>query len=195
MDRLPDHVESPRLTIRRWNAGDADALSAAILASVDHLRPWMPWAADEPIGAVARRAMIERSNEEWAAGGGLVVGVFLADEVVGGSGLHRRLGPHGLEIGYWVHIDHTRSGYATEVAAALTTTAFTIDGIERVEIHHDKANVASAGVPRRLGFAPLPDTLKEITAPAEVGIHCGWVMGRSTWQGITARRRPPPRRR
>ena len=50
-ERLPDHVESPRLTIRRWNAGDADALSAAILASVHHLRPWMPWAADEPIGS------------------------------------------------------------------------------------------------------------------------------------------------
>ena len=85
------------------------------------------------------------------------MGVFLADEVIGGSGLHRRRGPHGLEIGYWVHIDHTRCGYASEVAAAMTTTAFTIDGIERVEIHHDKANVASAGVPRRLGFAPLPD--------------------------------------
>ena len=63
----------------------------------------------------------------------------------------------------------------------MTTTAFTIEAIERVEIHHDKANVASAGVPRRLGFAPLPDTLKEITAPAEIGIDCGWAMRRATW--------------
>jgi RimJ/RimL family protein N-acetyltransferase len=180
-ERLPDHVESPRLTIRRWNADDADAVSAAILANVDHLRPWMPWAADEPIGAAARRALIEHWNEEWEAGGDLFVGVFLAGEVIGASGLHRRRGPHGLEIGYWVHIDHTRSGYASEVAAAMTTTAFTFEPIERVEIHHDKANVASAGVARRLGFAPLPETLKDITAPAEIGIDCGWAMGRSTW--------------
>ena len=182
MDRLPDRVEAPRLTIRRWTAGDSDALSAAILASVDHLRPWMPWAADEPIGAEARRALIEHWNDEWEAGGDLVVGIFLADEVVGGSGLHRRRGPHGLEIGYWVHIDHTRSGYATEVAAALATTAFAVEAVDRVEIHHDKANVASAGVPRRLGFSPLPETLKEITAPAEIGIDCGWLMRRSTWR-------------
>ena len=55
MDRLPDHVESPRLTIRRWRPDDVDALSAAIVASVDHLRPWMPWAADEPIGSARAR--------------------------------------------------------------------------------------------------------------------------------------------
>ena len=68
MDRLPDHVESPRLTIRRWNAGDADALSAAIVASVDHLRPWMPWAADEPIG-IERAPCPDRALERGVGGG------------------------------------------------------------------------------------------------------------------------------
>jgi ribosomal-protein-serine acetyltransferase len=180
-DRIPDHIEAPRLTIRRWSADDADAVCAAIAASIDHLRPWMPWAADEPIGTAARRALFENWNVEWEAGGDLYTGMFLGDEVIGGSGLHRRRGPHGLEIGYWVHIDHTRSGYASEVAAALTTTAFAVEAIDRVEIHHDKANVASAGVPRRLGFSTLPETLKDVTAPAEIGIDCGWVMSRSTW--------------
>jgi ribosomal-protein-serine acetyltransferase len=187
MDRLPDHVAARRLEIRRWRAGDAAALSAAILASVEHLRPWMPWVAHEPIGVEARRALIEHWNDEWESGGDLVVGIFLADAVVGGSGLHRRRGPHSLEIGYWVHIDHTRSGYASEVATALTTAAFEIDAIDRVEIHHDKANVASAGVPRRLGFSPLPETLKDIMAPAEIGIDCGWVMRRATWHRRTDR--------
>ena len=37
-------------------------------------------------------------------------------------------------------------------AALLTDAAFAMPGIRYVEIHHAKANVASSGVPRRLGF-------------------------------------------
>ena len=44
------------------------------------------------------------------------------------------------------------SGYATELSAALTDLAFTVDGIELVEIHHDAANVRSAAVPAKLGY-------------------------------------------
>jgi RimJ/RimL family protein N-acetyltransferase len=61
-----------------------------------------------------------------------------------------------LEIGYWIHAGFLRRGLATRVSCLLTDAAFTVAGIERVEIHHDKANVASAGVPRRLGFTPSP---------------------------------------
>ena len=31
----------------------------------------------------------------------------------------RRIGPDGLEIGYWIRAGYTRLGYATEVARAL----------------------------------------------------------------------------
>jgi RimJ/RimL family protein N-acetyltransferase len=61
--------------------------------------------------------------------------------------------------------------------------AFAVDGIERVEIHHDKANVASAGVPRRLGFTFEGETQDSITSPGEVGIDCRWTMTRQDWAG------------
>ena len=48
--------------------------------------------------------------------------------------------------------------------------------IERVEIHHDKANIASAGVPRSLGYTFAGETLDAVTSPGEVGIDCRWVM-------------------
>ena len=51
---------------------------------------------------------------------------------------------------------------------ALTSLAFGIDEIEPVEIHRDKANVASAGVPRRLGFELLTETPDEISAPGRL---------------------------
>ena len=49
-------------------------------------------------------------------------GITLRDTgvVIGGSGIHMGLSNGARAIGYWVRADHTRCGYATEVAAALT---------------------------------------------------------------------------
>lgn len=64
----------------------------------------------------------------------------------------------------------------------VTDAAFSVPGIAHVEIHMDKANSASSGVPRRLGFRFLGETPHEVTAPAEVGIACSWRMDRALWQ-------------
>lgn len=181
MERPPEHLQTPRLTLRRWVAADAAACNAAVLASIEHLRPWMPWIAAEPLSVQDRIGLFERWDREWNDGGDLVVGIFQDGVVVGGSGLHTRRGPGVLEIGYWVHVDHGGQGIATEASAALTTAAFAVDGIERVEIHHDKANVASSGVPRRLGYTLVDETANAITSPGEVGVDCRWVMSRDDW--------------
>ena len=75
------------------------------------------------------------------------------ERVVGGCGLHGRHDEHGLEIGYWVHVDRIGQGLATEVSRALTDAAFAIPGIERVRIQCDERNVRSARVPEKLGYA------------------------------------------
>ncbi len=181
MDRLPDEIATPRLVLRRWRIEDVPALGAAILASLDHLRPWMAWASLEPLSDDDRVELIGSWDRQWADSGDAVYGVFRAGAVVGGCGLHRRRGPDTLEIGYWVHAGHLRQGYASELAAGLTTAAFAIDGIDRVEIHHDKANEASGGVPRSLGFTRGAEEPDEVEAPSEVGIDCTWSMGRDDW--------------
>jgi RimJ/RimL family protein N-acetyltransferase len=178
---LPERTSGPRLTLRRWTADDVDRLAAAVAASVEHLRPWMPWAAEEPLERATRLAKIREWEHDWSAGGDLVLAMELGDDVVGGCGLHHRVGPGALEIGYWVHADHARRGFATEAAGALTTLAFTVPGIERVEIHHDRSNVASAGVPRRLGFTLVAEEPDEPTAPAECGVECRWAVRRADW--------------
>ena len=62
------------------------------------------------------------------------------------------LGPGPLEIGYW--LDHSICGYGitTRVARAVASAVFEIDGIQRVEIHHDPRNFASGGVAKKAGF-------------------------------------------
>ncbi|MGH8889777.1 MAG: GNAT family N-acetyltransferase [Acidothermaceae bacterium] len=169
------------LVIRSWHESDAEAMSLAISESVEHLRPFMPWIADEPKSVEQRRELIAEFTKAEADDGDLVVGVFLDGRVVGGSGLHRRLGPGGLEIGYWVHRDFTRRGIASSVSRALTDHAFARPDIDRVEIHHDVANMASEGVPRALGFRHVGDEAREIKAPAETGVHRIWRITRPEW--------------
>jgi ribosomal-protein-serine acetyltransferase len=179
---LPAWVVSDRLMLRELQDADAPVQAAAVAASLDHLRPWMPWAADLPRPGVLLD-QVREARQARVDGGDAGYGAFFGAVSVGGCGLHRRRGPGVLEIGYWVHADHVRQGYATEMAAALTTAAFGVPGIERVEIHHDRANVASRGVPERLGFRFAGESPDEVTAPGEEGVDWAWEMPREGWSG------------
>jgi RimJ/RimL family protein N-acetyltransferase len=88
-------------------------------------------------------------------GADFIYGVFneRETEVWGGTGLHPRVGSGGIEIGYWVHVDHVNQGLATELAGALTRVAMEILRVNRVHIMCDPRNAASAAVPRKLGYA------------------------------------------
>jgi len=110
--------------------------------------------------------MLAKREQEWLDGGDVALAVIAEGHIAGGSGLHR-LGPGTLEIGYWIHPSFLRRGLATAASALLTDAAFGVTGIDHVEIHHDKANVASAGVPRR--------------PPSDAGIDFTWRMSRRAW--------------
>ena len=158
-------VETERLVIRCWEPDDAAALKAAVDSSLAHLQAWMPWAADEPTTLEVKRGLLSTFRDEFRHGANFVYGIFDRDgEVVGGTGLHPRRGPTDLEIGYWIRADRTRHGYATEATAVLTRVAIELVGIERVVILVDPRNVASLGVPRKLGFRE-EDTLDGVLLP------------------------------
>ncbi|MBV9603618.1 MAG: GNAT family N-acetyltransferase [Solirubrobacterales bacterium] len=180
--RLPERLEGPDgLLLRRWVIADAEALAGAVTESAEHLRPWMAWIAEEPVALELRRKRIAEWERDWSQGGDVILGLFVDGRVAGGGGLHRRLGPDGLEIGYWIHPAFLRRGLATRVAGTLTDAAFTVPGITFVEIHHDKANQASGGVPRKLGFEWLGEAPDDPEAPAELGIEWRWRMDRDAW--------------
>jgi ribosomal-protein-serine acetyltransferase len=181
-DRLPDHIEGSGLVVRRWAPADVEAMAKAVAESVEHLRPWMPWVEQEPLTLDQRRELVLGWERDWLAGGDIVLGVFRDGEIAGGSGMHRRIGPGGVEIGYWVHPGHLRRGVATTASALITEAAFTRAGMDRVEIRHDKANLASGGVPAKLGFTRVDEYSREIAAPAETGTGYVWRMERDTWE-------------
>ncbi|MEE8581659.1 MAG: GNAT family N-acetyltransferase [Myxococcota bacterium] len=156
-------IQSERLVLRCWEERDASLLKEAVDSSLDHLRPWMLWAAQEPEPVEAKQTRIRAYRSTFEEGGDYVYGVFdrAEERVLGAGGLHDRLGEGEREIGYWIRVDSLRRGYATEMAAVLTRVGFELVGLERMEIHCDPRNLPSRGVPRRLGYRHL-DTLPEV---------------------------------
>jgi ribosomal-protein-serine acetyltransferase len=166
--------------VRELREDDAPAMTRAVTESLGHLRPWMPWAATEPQDEAWRRGWIRERVTEHRAGGDLYAGFFADGTIVGAGGLHRRIGPRGLEIGYWVHAAWTRRGVATAGTGRLVELAFEDPEIDHVEIHHDAANVASGRVAERLGFTLVGEHRRAPQAPAESGVECVWRLGRSS---------------
>ena len=167
------------MKLRRLTDADAEELYRAVTESFDHLRPWSPWLVNG-YDVEAAAAYIRRAAEGWDDGtlfphaitvDGAIVGMAVADR-----------GPEDdlVEIGYWVHHAHVRQGIATAASAELVEFAFALDGVRRVQIWHDEANVASSGVPRRLGFTEIDRRTPPRESPigSRVGVDVVWELRR-----------------
>lgn len=173
------------VTLVAYDGTEAPVLASVVGANLAHLGPWMPWAQRAPTVA-EEEEVVARFRAQWDAG--TAYAYWLREEgtgeLVGGAGLHARVGEGGLEIGYWVRADRIRRGYATATARALTTAAFGVEGIVRVEIHCDETNLASARVPARLGYRLARVAASPREAPGESGREMVWVMDAETWASI-----------
>jgi RimJ/RimL family protein N-acetyltransferase len=182
MDNPAQILVHGEVELRRWRAADAPRVYQIVTASLDHLRPWLPFAAGFDRAKATQLA--DRFERDWESDGAYNYAITTRGAVVGSCGLIRRIGPGGLEVGYWLHPAHTGRGLATMAVRALVEQAFALPDVERVEIVHDTANTPSAGVPRRLGFIELgrraspPETL----TPGEAGVDIVWRLTRDAWR-------------
>jgi RimJ/RimL family protein N-acetyltransferase len=183
MALMPDRLQAGEIELRRWHSDYVDAIKAAVESSYLELHRWMAWAQTMPTteamsAVIAGGSASFEADREWQ----YVLREVASDELVGGAGLHRRVDPDALEIGYWVRTDRTGRGYATSSARALTDAAFASPlGFERVEIHMDQTNLASVAVPRKLGYRLVLEEDREILAPGHSGRGFIWNMERSSW--------------
>jgi ribosomal-protein-serine acetyltransferase len=172
-DRPPGTLVIGKLALNRWRPDDLEVLFSAVSGTLEHLRPWMSWAADHDRESIKR--FLAESNEGWVRGERFEYAIRdLQGHVIGSAGLLDRIGPGRLEIGYWVDGAHTRRGAATQAAAALTEAALALSWVTDVEIHHDEANLASRAVAHRLGFRLIGTYPRKPTAPAETEYEVRW---------------------
>jgi RimJ/RimL family protein N-acetyltransferase len=181
----PERIDAGVVTLRRNREADAAAVAKAVGESLDHLQPWMPWAKPGAASVQAQAARLAEVEAGWQRGTDFVYllvpedadGDATAgeDAVLGMIGLHRRLGPGAIEIGYWTHVAHSGRGYMTAAAKAITQVAEALDDVSRVEIHTDEANVRSAAIPPKLGYRLDRVDTRRPEAPAESGRLQIWV--------------------
>jgi RimJ/RimL family protein N-acetyltransferase len=199
----PERLVAGPLVLRKMRPEDAAAIAAVVGESLDHLRPWMPWANKDAADQRTQLARIIEADELWESGSDYIYAIFAAEDgapdggsadagsaagsadaghaddwdgaLAGTIGLHRRSGEGTIEIGYWIAVTHTRRGYGTTAARAVTSVAERLPGIKQVEIQCDEANVASAAIPRKLGYRLDRVEKHEPEAPGEQGRRMIWL--------------------
>lgn len=181
---LAYRILTPRLCLRSWAPSDAPKLVESITTSLDHIRSSLLWGKLEPQTVEEKAELLRKFRSNFDGGVDFVYAAFDRQEqqVIGGSGLHPRVYEGGVEIGYWIDVRHLRRGYATEITAALTRAAFEIEQLDRVEVHVDTRNVASAGVPEKLGFRHVATLPRSVKSPAGVGDRMIWMMLREDFR-------------
>lgn len=182
----PEELRGQLVTLRKYRPSDAGALKESIATSLRHLQGWMPWAGAPPTDESVL-AFLTPSIEGFGGEAPAHYAITLTEggRFVGGCGLTATVGEGALEIGYWVDVRHVGRGIATEAVRLLTDAALSLEGVTRVEIQCDEANLRSAAIPKRLGYRLDRVEVDDAEAPLEVGRCMIWVAERDSWNGRT----------
>ncbi|MBE7176409.1 MAG: GNAT family N-acetyltransferase [Mucilaginibacter polytrichastri] len=176
-------IETARLVIRCYEPGDAELLWHAVNESLDHIRPWIPFARYEPTSLMEKKALVRKFRGEFDLGINYVFGIFDKQngDFLGGTGFHLRAGKDAAEIGYWIHVDQTGKGIATEAVQALLQIAFCVERWNHIVIHCDPENAGSARIAAKLGFrhTVTQDTTAQDGSPQDTMV---WLLYRSEYE-------------
>lgn len=149
-----DELKNDRALVRSYRPEDAGDLFTSVVASREHMLPWLPFVTRYETIDDARE-FINRMRAAWLLREDFNAGLWdsATGDFVGAIGLHPRdWNVPVFEIGYWLRADMTGRGYITEAVKLLADYAFAAYDAKRVFIQCDARNERSAAVPRRLGF-------------------------------------------
>lgn len=105
--------------------------------------------------ALQAREWVQRQRERHPGGAGFSFAIAEAssNEAVGQIGLWLRELPAGrASVGYSVSPTHRGRGFASSALQALTTFAWTIPSLHRIELYIEPWNTASGGVAETAGY-------------------------------------------
>jgi ribosomal-protein-serine acetyltransferase len=151
---LPMPIWTPRLCIKPRFVGEGAIINAAICASLEHLKPWMPFAQTAP-SIVESEEHCRHAVEQFASRQEIILSIYSRDQkqFIGSTGLHEpRWDVPSFEIGYWVSKEFEGQGFVRESTHALTRYAVQVLGAKRVEIRCDSRNTKSLKTMQSLGF-------------------------------------------
>lgn len=148
---LPLHTD--RLLLRPFVDDDLEAFYDIYRRDeVARHMPWQPRTREMAIEMLDRvRTLTSFESEPCVIR--LAAVLPASGALIGDVGLTRTSAEHRQgEIGFIIHPDHQRRGYATEASSALLRMGFEELGLHRVIARADPRNAGSMGVMERLGM-------------------------------------------
>ena len=148
------------ITLRRFSHNLDQQRFDTIVASREHLLPWLPWAHfyqsfDE------MPKFIDGQIEAFEKGAVLGYDIIYKGQFAGAIDLHNFSAENrNCEIGYWLGKDFTGNGIMTRCADRITKYAFDEIDMHRVVIRAADKNTASWSVAERLDYV-YEGTLRE----------------------------------
>ena len=150
---IPEAITTSRLELRCFRTGDLDSLGRLQRSpGIARYLYWDPPDDEELVARLERRlgdtvVAIDGDRLSWA------VTTHADESLVADVTMILTSVEHcQLEIGYTVHPDHQRRGYATEAARALIDFGFGVVGAHRIVGRIDARNHASAAVLEHAGM-------------------------------------------
>ena len=178
-------IETERTSLRCLEPRHAALVSDAIAESLSHLRPWMAWAAQEPLSFEKRVERMRTNRGHFDLGSDYIYGIFSKDQqqLYGVIALKQSTTVDERELGYWLHVAQVGKGLAYEAALAAVRVGFDLEALDAIEVRTDPQNVRSARTAERLGFSgPSIDPLSY--APPDGGKRDTLVYGLSRVQYV-----------
>jgi [ribosomal protein S5]-alanine N-acetyltransferase len=151
---LDMRLKTPRLTLRRFLASDAERVSQ-ITANWNVAR--MLRLAPYPQSVEEKRAWLVTHEADWIAGEAYRFAVIEDGGLIGCADIDE-LGAGLNEVGYWLDEACWGRGLATEAATAVVAFALGPRGLARLTSGHAFDNPGSGRVLEKLGFSWTDDT-------------------------------------
>ncbi len=151
---IPSKFSTDRLHIRFPLPGDGVSVHQSIAASLEELKPWMPFAhidqTEEDVEANIRESHVAFLKREDLR---LLLFHKQTGDFIGSSGLHRiDWNVRKFEIGYWIDSRYAGQGYMSEAVQGIVDYAFSNLNARRLEIRCNATNRRSRRIAEKQLF-------------------------------------------
>ncbi|MEH6939969.1 GNAT family N-acetyltransferase [Bacillus sp. JJ664] len=151
---IPTKIDTKRLYLRIPMAGDGELVNAAIRASINEFKLWLPFAQSVP-EITETEINLRRAHNQFLNRESFRFLIFSkeTDMFIGTCSLQSiDWDIPKFEIGYWIDIRFSGKGYMTEAIQRLTNFAIHELNGRRIEIRCESSNTKSRTIPEKLGF-------------------------------------------
>ncbi|RPF55248.1 GNAT family N-acetyltransferase [Aquisalibacillus elongatus] len=152
---IPKKLESDRLILRAPKpSGDGEIVNKAIKASINELKPWLPFAQKLPT-IEETEANLRNAHINFLKRTSFRFLIFHKDtnEFIGTTSFeYVDWNIPKCEIGYWINTEFSGNGYILEAVEELIDFGFQQIKFNRIEIKCEFTNYKSRAIPEKLGF-------------------------------------------